>query len=211
MMPLPRFPRRAAALATMLALGACSSLFGGPPENLYRLASRHSFPASLPRRDVRLVVDVPGASPGLDTTRIALIRPPVSFDYFADSAWTARAPLVVHAALLESFENSRRLTVLDRDSFEAGSDFVLRTELRHFEAEYDSAAAPPQARVAIRVRLVSAGERRIVAEAAFAGREKAAANDVPHVVAALNDALGGVIDEIVAWTLANPALSAARR
>jgi cholesterol transport system auxiliary component len=211
MTPRPRLLRRSAALFLALALAACSTLFGGPPENLYRLSPQHSFPASLPYRDARLVIDVPRASPGLDSSRIALVRPPVSFDYFADSAWTDRAPLVVQAALLESFENSGRLLALDRDSIEAEPDFVLRMELRHFEAEYDSATGPPLARVAIRVRLVSAGDRRIVAETAFSRSERAAANNVPDIVAALDRALGGVIDEIIPWCLANPALSAPRR
>ncbi|HVH75060.1 MAG TPA: ABC-type transport auxiliary lipoprotein family protein [Stellaceae bacterium] len=211
MMLTLRFSRPAAALAAMLALAACSSLFGGPPESLYRLAPIRSFPAALPHRGARLVIDVPRASPGLDTTRIAVVRPPVSFDYFADSAWTERAPLLVQSALLESFENSGRLTVLDRDSFEAEPDFVLRMELRHFEAEYLGGAAAPVARVALRVRLVSAGGRRIVAEAAFARSEKAAANDVPQIVTALDRALEGVIGEVVAWTLGNPALSSPRR
>ena len=203
----PVLARRCAALAAVLALAACSSLFGGPPENLYRLAPQQSFSASLPYRNVQLVIDAPRASPGLDTVRIALLRPPVSFDYFADSAWTDRAPLVVQSALLQSFENSGRLTALDRDAIEGEPDFILRTELRHFEAEYDKAATPPEVRVALRVRLVRAQDRRIVAQAAFARREKAAANDVPHIVAALDHALGGVIGEIIAWTLANPALS----
>lgn len=211
MTPRPRFLGRSAALLAALALAACSSLFGAPPENLYRLAPQTNFPAGLPHRDVRLVIDVPRASPGLDSSRIALVRPPVSVDYFAESAWTDRAPLVVQAALLESFENSGRLVALDRDSIEAEPDFLLRTELRHFEAEYDSAAGPPLARVAMRVRLVGAGDRRIVAETAFSRSERAAANDVPHIVAALDRALGQVIDDIVAWTLADPALSAPRR
>jgi cholesterol transport system auxiliary component len=211
MTPRPRFLRRSAAFFLVLALAACSSLFGGPPENLYRPTPQTSFPANLPSRDVRLVIDVPRASPGLDSSRIALVRPPVSFDYFADSAWTDRAPVVVQAALLESFENSGRLVALDRDSIEAEPDFVLRTQLRHFEAEYDRATGPPLARVAIRVRLVSAGDRRIVAETAFSRSARAAANDVPNIVAALDRALGEVIDEIVAWSLANPALSAPRR
>jgi cholesterol transport system auxiliary component len=212
MTPLRLF-RRAAALAAALALAACSNLFGGPPINLYHLTPERSFAASLPYRDVRLVVDVPSASPGLDTARIALVRPPVSFDYFAQSAWTDRAPLMVQAALLESFENSGRLTALGPDSLAAEPDFVLRSELRHFEAIYESPnpAAPPVARVALRVRLLSAANPRIVAEAAFARGETAAANDVPQIVAALNRALGGVIDEVVAWTLGNPALSALRR
>ena len=211
MTPRRRFAGLATALAAAFALAACSTLFGAPPVSLYRLAPQQSFPATLPHRDVRLAIDVPRASPGLDTARIALFRPPVSLDYFADSAWTDRAPLVIQAVLLESFENSGRVVTLDRDSGAGEPDFALHTELRHFEAEYDSATAPPEVRVALRVRLVRTDDRRIVAETVLSRSARAAANDVPHIAAALNDALGAVMQEIVAWTLADPALSARRR
>src|SRR5262249_1641655 len=144
---------------------------------------------------------------GLDTSRIALTRSAVSIDYFADSEWTERAPLLVQTALLQSFENSRAINGIDRESVGLRADFILKTELRHFEAVYDSPHEPPEIWVAINVRLVNPTTRDIIALASFERRERASANEIPSIVSAFDEALGGVMKEIVVWTVTNPALS----
>ncbi len=70
---------------------------------------------------------------------------------------------------------------------------------------------PPKIRVAIDVKLVKMPERLIIAQASFERQVAAAANDLPAIVAAFDEALGGVMKETVLWTLANPALSRFRR
>jgi ABC-type uncharacterized transport system auxiliary subunit len=54
-------------------------------------------------------------------------------------------------------------------------------------------------------------DRDIIAQSSFEGHEPAAANDVPSIILAFDDALGGVMKQIVVWTVTNPALSIARR
>jgi ABC-type uncharacterized transport system auxiliary subunit len=50
-----------------------------------------------------------------------------------------------------------------------------------------------------------------VAHATFERREQAQANDIARVVLAFDEALGGVMEDIVLWTVRNPALSAKQR
>jgi cholesterol transport system auxiliary component len=150
---------------------------------------------------------VPLAPAGLDSSRIALSRSAVSIDYFADSEWTDRAPLLVQTALLDSFENSRSINAIDRESVGLRAEFILKTEMRHFEAVYDSPNGPPEVWVALNVRLVNPADRDIVAQTSFEQRQRASTNDVPSIILAFNEALGSVIGEIVLWTVANPALS----
>jgi cholesterol transport system auxiliary component len=203
-----RLSRRLVPSLLVLALGGCSGLFGGgAPPHLYRLSSKGGFPANLPHRPVQLLVDVPLAPAGLDSSRIALSRSAVSIDYFADSEWTDRAPLLVQTALLDSFENSRSINAIDRESVGLRAEFILKTEMRHFEAVYDSPNGPPEVWVALNVRLVNPADRDIVAQTSFEGRQRASTNDVPSIILAFNEALGSVMREIVLWTVANPALS----
>jgi len=210
--PAARVSRRWVASAIALALASCASLLGvGPAPHLYRVAPQRSFPPSLPNPPVQLLIDVPLAPAGLDTARIALTRSAVSIDYFADSEWTDRVPLLVQTALLESFENSKAITTIDRESVGLRADFILKTEIRHFEALYDSANGPPTAWVAINVRLVNPSAREIVAQGSFERHEPASANEIPQIVLAFDEALGGVMEDIVVWTARNPALSAKRR
>jgi len=202
--------RRLVPIVLVLALAGCSGLRGAGPPQLYRVTSKSTYPANLPHHSLQLLVDVPLAPAGLDTSRIALTRSAVSIDYFADSEWTERAPLLVQTALLDSFENSKAISAIGRESIGLRADFILRTELRHFEAVYDSPNGPPEIWVVISVRLVNPAGRDIVAQTSFERRERASANDMQSIVSAFDEALGGVMKAIVVWTVTNPALSGKR-
>jgi cholesterol transport system auxiliary component len=212
MPPAAQVSRRWVPSAMALALAGCASLFGvGPAPHLYRVTPKSTYPANLSHPPVQILVDVPFTPSGLDTARIALSRTAVSIDYFADSEWTDRVPLLVQTALLESFENSKAITAIDRESVGLRADFILKTEIRHFEALYDSPNGAPDVWVAIIVRLVNPSGRDIVAQALFERHERAKANEIPQIVLAFDDALGGVMEDIVVWTVRNPALSVKRR
>jgi cholesterol transport system auxiliary component len=209
--PAGRLSRRLVPSVILLVLAGCSSLLGGSaPAHLYRVTPKSTYPPNLPHRSVQLLIDLPLAPAGLDTSRIALTRSAVSIDYFADSEWTDRAPLLLQTALLESFENSRAINAIDRETVGLRADFILKTEIRHFEAVYDSPNGAPEAWVSINLRLVNPADRDIVAQTAFERRQRASANDMPNIIAAFDEALGEVMKEIVLWTVTNPALSARR-
>jgi cholesterol transport system auxiliary component len=209
--PVAGLSRRLIPSVLVFALAGCSGLLGGgAPAHLYRVTPKSSYPPNLPHRSVQLLIDVPVAPAGLDTARVALTRSAVSIDYFADSEWTDRAPLLVQTALVESFENSRAITAIDRESVGLRADFILKSEIRHFEAVYDSPSGPPEVWVAINIRLVNPSDREVVAHTSFERRERASANDVPSIILAFDEALGGVMKDTVVWTVTNPALAVRR-
>jgi cholesterol transport system auxiliary component len=113
--------------------------------------------------------------------------------------------------LLDAFENSGALTAVDRGSAGLRADFVLRSEIRHFEAVYGGGATLPQAWVEIIVRLVAVRGRAIAGQSRFEQRVAASANDVPAVVAAFDAATTAVLRDIVVWTVGNAALSRSGR
>ena len=206
-----RLSRQWAPTIIALALVGCGGLFGGSsPAQLYRVTPVDAFPPGLPHLPVQVLIDEPLAPAGLDTTRIALGRSAVSIEYFADSEWTDRVPLMVQTALLESFEDSKALSAINRESLGLHADFILKTEIRHFEALYDSPNQAPQVWVAIITRLVNPSGRDIVSEDSFERRVRAETNDVPQIVLAFDEALEGVMEDIVVWAARNPALSPGR-
>ena len=205
--PAGPLSRRLVPAVLVLVLAGCSGLLGGGAPHLYRITPKSTYPANLPHRSLQLLIDVPLTPAGLDTSRIALTRSAVSVDYFADSEWTERSPLLVQTALLESFENSKAINAIDRESVGLRADFILKSELRHFEAVYDSPDGPPEIWVAINVRLVNPSTRDIVAQTSFDRRERASANDMQSIVWAFDEALGGVMKQIVVWAVTNPALA----
>jgi cholesterol transport system auxiliary component len=203
-----RIGRRGIAAGMALGLAGCAGLFvASAPGKLYRLPPADNFSAGLPRSSALLVIDRPQAPAGIDTDRIALSASPLTLDYFAQSEWTDRLPDLMQSLLLASFENSGAITAIDRNTGGLRADYVLRTEIRHFEAVYETQNAPPRIRVALIVRLESVRERAILTERRFEARVPAAANDVPAIVAAFAAATDAVLREIVEWTLSNPSLT----
>jgi cholesterol transport system auxiliary component len=195
-----------------LAVTGCASLLGlGPAPHLYRVTPKTTYPVNLPHPTGQLLVDVPLAPAGLDTERIALSRSAVSIDYFADSAWIDRVPLMIQTALLDSFENSKAITAIDRESVGLRADMILKTDIRHFEALYDSPNEAPEVLVAIIARLVDPLGRDVVAHAMFERRKQAQGREIAQIVLAFDEALGGVMEDIVLWTVRNPAFSGKRR
>ncbi len=207
-----RIGRRALAGGVVFALTGCASLLGvTPPGKLYRLTPPRDFAAGLPHVSAQLLIDLPQAPAGIDTNRIALTRSPLSLDYFADAEWSDRLPELIQNLLLAGFENSEAITGVDLNAGGLRADFVLRTEIRHFEAVYDTPNGPPRVWVEIVTRLAAVRQRAIVAEDRFEQHAAAAANDVPAIVAAFNTANEAVLRDIVVWTLGNPALSQPRQ
>ena len=193
--------RRLLLAALTLAPAGCGSLLptGGAPPKLYTLTPASDFAAGPPVRS-QLLVDVPVSPAALDTERIALSRSAITIDYYAEAAWTDRAPLMVQSLLVQSFENSGRITAIGRESLALRADYVLRPEMRLFEAEYRDGATP-SARVAIGVKLVKLPERVIVAQRNFEAAAPATANQMVAIVESFDTALHEAMRQIVDWAL----------
>ena len=203
--------RRSLTLAATLALAGCASLFVSAPRRLYRLTAPRDFPPALPHSSAELAIERPQAPAGIDVSRIALARSPLTLDYYADAEWTDRVPDLIQDLLLDAFENSGALTAVDRGSAGVRADFVLGTEIRHFEAVYGGEGTPPLVWVEMIVRLVAVRGRAIAGQSRFERRVAASANDVPAVVSAFDAATTAVLRDIVVWTVGNAALSRSRR
>lgn len=193
-----RFSVAVAACAILLALAACTRLVPGqgPAPALYTLTPKSTYP-DVPKVDWQLTLEVPFASAALNTTRIAIQPTPTSFDYYAQAGWTDVAPLMVQTLMIESFENSRGIVSVGRESIGLRSDFILKTEIREFQAE----AYAQQVRVGIDVKLVKMPERTIVAANEFRATRPADVDVMDSVIKGFDSALGNVLRNLVEWTL----------
>ena len=204
----PKVPRRRTLIATAvmlplgLALKACQVPVPGqgPPPALYRLTPKSTFSKDLPTVDWQLVLEIPVANAGLSTTRVALQRTATQLEYFANSSWTDRAPLMVQTLMIESFENSDRIVAVGRESVGLRADFILKSELREFQAEYFRGTLPG-VRVAINAKLVKMPRRAIIGSQSFEAVEPATADTMDEIITAYDGALGSVLKDLVEWTL----------
>jgi cholesterol transport system auxiliary component len=209
-------PLRHLTLAVIvLSLAGCAKMFTEPPRPLYRLSAPVDFPPGLRHTDAQIVIALPYAPEGLEPRRIAVVRATNGLDYLADGDWADRTPAMIRAVLVEAFENSKAVAAVGPDSLDLRADFVIEGDLRHFEAVYDSpggaASGVPSVVVSLAVKLVKVPEHKILAQTLISAREAAAANATPQIVAAFNAATGSLAKQVVAWTLANPTLSARHR
>ena len=212
----PKFGR----IAVLAILGAALLLSGcvefpavkEEPPRLYVLTPKSTYPENLKPVKWQLLVEAPVSPAGLNTARIALQDSPIELRYFFKANWTDFAPKMVQALIIESFENSGRIVSVGREQIGLASDFILKTELREFQAEYDSPLPDgakvlgpgdpaPWARVRINAKLVKMPQREIIATKTVERRIRANANTMAEIIAAFDEALGKTLKTIVVWTL----------
>ena len=110
---------------------------------------------------------------------------------------------MVQTLIVESFENSGRIVSVGRESIGLRANYVLKTELREFQAEYieNGLSSPPKVRVRMNVKLVQIPRRAIIAGENFEAFTIATHNNLDAIVHAFDDALGKVLKRVVEWTL----------
>ncbi len=170
---------------------------------LYVLRPNIVPPAGAPVR-WRLTVGIPDASASLDTERIALSRSATTMDYFANAAWMDPVPAMLQRLLVQTFDASNRITAVARDASGIETDYLLQTEIRDFEARYDTADGAPQVLVLVQARLVRMPQRDVVANLTVRQQAQASANALDSIVIAFNQAAGAAVAQIANWTLSAP-------
>ena len=192
--------------ASVALLGCTGNILPGArtaPPKLYVLTPKSTFTPGLSKVGWQLTVDVPIAEAGLNTTRIALRRSPVTLEYYERANWIDTAPVMVQTLLVESFENSGRIVGVGRQSIAIRSDFVLVTDLREFQAEYHRGDIP-EVRVRLTAKLIRMPERVIVGVTTVERVHTADGSDLESVVEAFDTALGKIMKRIVEWALITP-------
>lgn len=193
-------------LALMLTLGGALSGCGGflpkvnEPIPLYTLSAVKQYDQSLPAVDWQLVVGTPVASADLNTTRIALTRQPGVVEYFARGAWADNAPVLLQTKLIESFEVSKSIVAVGRDAAGLRPDYVLQSELRDFEAEYNGSDVPT-VHLRLAANLIRMPDRRIVTSFTVDQQVPAAGPSLNQIVAAFDRAAAEAFEQLVVKVL----------
>ena len=117
----------------------------------------------------------------------------------------------VTSTVMEQTQKSAAIPAVGAESLGVRADFVLDIAIGDFQAVYDSPDGAPRIVVRFNAKLVRIPERRIAAQVSVSREAKATANALPEIVRGFDSALGGAVEEIVTWTVRNPALSERRR
>ena len=94
-----------------------------------------TYDDDLPTVEWQLLVETPVAAAGLNSPRIAIRQSPFELDYYAQVGWITRAPEMIQTLIVASFENTDRIIGVGRDVVGLRGNYVLATDLRHFQAD----------------------------------------------------------------------------
>jgi cholesterol transport system auxiliary component len=191
--------------AVLLTLAACGSLLPsqGPAPDLYTLSPATRFAEDLKRASWQLMIEEPTAVGGVDSNRIAVQPTPNEVRYFGEVRWVERAPRMVQGLLVESFERSRAVAGVERYTVTLKADYLLKVEIRDFQAELFGEQAPT-VHVRLTAKLLRVGKQDILWTRDFEARAAAGNVTASNVVAAFDAALGQVMADIVAATVNGP-------
>ncbi len=182
-----------------LAASGCVSLLPetAPPKPRYHITAPDTSALQGERLAWSLVVDDPRTTRIYDSIRIAVTPAAGKIEYFAGAEWADRAPRLFQTALVETFEDSRRiLAVGDRGAVPVG-DFVLQTDIRRLY--FDVRNSQGEAHIDIYARLGD-GKGAIHAARDFRATVPVNGDDADEIIAAFNEGFQSLIPDLVAWT-----------
>jgi cholesterol transport system auxiliary component len=189
-----------AALA--LALSGCISLLPkSKPSQLYRFGA--SVAEASPREGSVGVFQANGFFPSEAASDRILTIDGGKAAYIAQSRWVAPASILWTEAVHRAFDADPGRVRLNVRGQAGKSEYVLRLDVRSFEARYENGAGGAPT-IVVRVRgVMSKMDMSNVTERIFEVKTPASDNRVGAIVAAYDKAVTDVLGQIVAWTNAN--------
>ncbi|MEO1749094.1 MAG: ABC-type transport auxiliary lipoprotein family protein [Pseudomonadota bacterium] len=190
--------RFALVLLAGAAVASCASL--GPQvatSDTYQLAVPATVNASSVRRGLQLLVPEPTALKALDSENIVIKPDAITLQYLDESQWSDRLPRLVQQRLAEAFEGTQRFDGVGLPGQGLAIDYQLVTDIRAFGVEI----AAGQAVIVIGAKLLNDRNGSVRASRTFrAVASVGAGAGAPQYVAALNQAFGLAVQDIVLWT-----------
>lgn len=196
-------------LALMIGgLGGCTGLDtlkqASKPNDLYLLTPKSTFSSSLPRISKQIVVQEPTATAAVNTDQIAIQPNPLQVQYLPRARWVDRAPLIVQALLVESFENSNKVAAVGRSTVGLRADYVIVPDLREFQgiviAESENTTTV-RVEVRMNIKIVDDFDDKIIASNSFQEFVVSASDQTPDLVEAFDIALGKAMRDAVEWSV----------
>lgn len=185
-------------------LGGCvSSLLPEPaaPPALFTLSAESeasAAPARTPRATApTMIVNLPRAAPGFDTTQIVYVRRLYEIEYFAHNQWVDTpsnmlAPMMVHA-----IERSGAFHAVLGAPTSATGQLRLETELVRLQQDFSTSSS--HVRLTLRAALVDTTSRRVIASREFDARVNAPSDDPYGGVIAAQRAASQVMAGLAAF------------
>jgi cholesterol transport system auxiliary component len=186
-------------VASLIAGCSTASLLDSelPVPTSYVIASLP--PAANSTRSAASQVDIaigrPDVAPGLDTSRIAVLRGR-QLDYYRDVQWGGNTLEVVQALLVSSLQDQKLFRSVTSEQARVAGAYMLDSEVRDFQAEYAGTTAAPTVRVTVVGRLIRIADRALVDTVPATATRVATDNRMTEIAAAFEAAAQEVAQTI---------------
>jgi cholesterol transport system auxiliary component len=179
------------ALIVLSGMAGCTSLLDSelPVPTQYIIAPLPPAPnaTSSAASQVDISIGRPDVAPGLDTARIAVLRGR-ELDYYRGVQWGGNTLEVVQAFLVASLQDQQLFRSVTSEQARVAGAYMLDSEVRDFQAEYDDGNSAPSVRVTIIGRLIRIVDRTLVATIPGTASRRAETNRMSAVAAAFEAA-----------------------
>jgi len=196
------FAHAGALSLLMLSLAGCISLLPKEkPAQLYRFGAAPTTVAPAPSTGERFTVRA--ASLGFERAAATDRILSVSGDqvaYLGDARWVNAASSLFEAAEARAFDTGAAKSRLLASGEPTAGDYVLKVDVRSFEARYDNgASAAPKIVVEVYAALADRKDPHLGGDRLFQAVEPAESNSVHAIVGAFDKAVAAVLKDLVAW------------
>lgn len=187
-------------LSLALSLTACGTLARPPAVEVVKLqllGDEAEIEAG-PSTGYKLAVAEPSALPGFATARFAYLQGDYELRYYGRHEWASQPARLLHAAVVRALDEGGRFDAVITPPSIALADLRLDIELTRLVHDF-RASEGGEVVLAVRVQLLSLGERSVLATRRFEYRESATAHPVSGGEAA-NRAVARLLEDLVEFS-----------
>jgi phospholipid/cholesterol/gamma-HCH transport system substrate-binding protein len=164
------------------------------PRVVYDLTVPEKFPGLGRVPDGQLAIAEPTALIAFETRKL-LVRPESEEPSFVSAEWSDNIPKLLHAKIIQAFENAGLARTVARSAEGISADHQLLIDIRKFQL---TRSTEPSADIEFIARIVAPGGRILEARL-FQSHAPAKALNAPAAVAAFNEAFARCATDLVAW------------
>jgi ABC-type uncharacterized transport system auxiliary subunit len=201
---LDRQRRRLLLAAAPWVLAGCS-LGSSPRRDFYLLRDANAqAPAPAGPAIDKVLLIASGAMPGLyDSDRMVFSADGRSRSYFQFGYWSERPAQSLLLLAEARLVNAQRFRAVASSTSGVRGDLLL--SLRLEELYLDASIDPGQVRLAVSAELLDWRERKLLSRRSFRQSVEVSPRDAPDLALAGSQAVGRLLDELVAWLVASTA------
>lgn len=191
--------RMVCMLFALTVAGCLPTRTESPPTHTFRL-SLDSDPTEARPPDINgpiLLVSLPLAEPGYETTKMVYLKRPYELEPYAVNQWADTPGRMFASLIVEKLSRTGSWRAVVPPSGTIRGDFRLETY--GFSLQQEFLQDPSLVRVRARAQLVDTRESRVVGSRTFETVENAPSGDAYGGVVAANQAVGALLDDMAAW------------